>query len=99
MLLLSNSRNHAQGLLRDGRGGCAASAVSGFRAPERRFPLLLGLVSYSLSFAVFNLAYADFKMAYADFKMAYADIFLARADFRLSRGRFYLPRRSFGIVT
>ena len=92
MLLLSNSRNHAQGLLRDGRGGCAASAVSGSRAPGRRFPLLLGLVSYSLSFAVFNLAYADFKMAYAD-------IFLVRADFRLSRGRFYLPRRSFEIVT
>ena len=92
MLLLSNSRNHAQGLLRDGRGGCAASAVSGFRAPRRRFPLLSGLVSYSLSFAVFNLAFAVFKMAFAD-------LFLARASFRSPRGRFYLPRRSFEIVT
>ena len=98
-MLLLNSRNRVQGLLRDGRGGCAASAVAESLFRGLQFLLLLGLVSYSLSFAVFNLAYADFKMAYADFKMAFADLFLARAVFRSPRGRFYLPRRSFEIVT
>jgi hypothetical protein len=91
-MLLLNSRNRVVGLLRDGRAVRAFSAADGFHAPGLRFPLLLGLVSYSLSFAVFNLAFAIFKMAFAD-------LFLARASFRSSRGRFYLPRRSFEIVT
>ena len=91
-MLLLNSRNRVVGLLRDGRAARASSAADGFRAPERRFPLSSGWVSYSLSFAVFNLAFAIFKMAFAD-------LFLARASFRSSRGRFYLPRRSFEIVT
>ena len=66
------------------------SSESLFRGLQ--FPLVSGLVSYSLSFAVFNLAFAIFKMAFAD-------LFLARASFRSPRGRFYLPRRSFKIVT
>ena len=91
-MLLLNSRNRVQGLPRVAHGDCAASAVAESRAPERRFPLLSGLVSYPLSFAVFNLAFAIFKMAFAD-------MFLARAVFRSPSDRFYLPRRSSEIVT
>jgi hypothetical protein len=78
-----------QGLLPFARGACGSSR---FLFRGLLFPLVSGLVSYSLSFAVFNLAFAIFKMAFAD-------LFLARASFRSSRGRFYLPRRSFEIVT
>jgi hypothetical protein len=88
-MLLLIPHNYAWGLLPFARGACGSSQ-SLFRG--LRFPLLLGLVSYSLSFAVFNLAFAIFKMAFAD-------LFLARASFRSPRGRFYLPRRSFEIVT
>ena len=88
-MLLLIPHNYAWGLLPFARGACGSSES---RAPERRFPLVLGWVSYSLSFAVFNLAFAIFKLAFAD-------LFLARASFRSPRGRFYLPRRSFKIVT
>ena len=91
-MLLLNSRNRVQGLPRVAHGDCAASAVAEFLFRGLQFLLLLGLVSYSLSFAVFNLAFAIFKMAFAD-------LFLARAVFRSPRDRFYLPRRSFEIVT
>ena len=91
-MLLLNSRNRVVGLLRDGRAARASSAADESLFRGLRFPLLSGLVSYPLSFAVFNLAFAIFKMAFAD-------LFLARVSFRSSRGRFYLPRRSFEIVT
>ena len=45
MMLLLNSRNRVVGLLRDGRAARASSAADESRAPERRFPLLSGLVS------------------------------------------------------
>ena len=50
MLLLSNSRNRVVGLLRGGRAARASSAADESRAPERRFPLSLGLVSYPYLF-------------------------------------------------
>ena len=51
MMLLLNSRNRVVGLLRDGRAARASSAADGFRAQERRFPLLSGLVSYPYLFS------------------------------------------------
>jgi hypothetical protein len=38
------------GLLRVGRVFRASSSAVGFRAPERRFPLLSGWVSYAVNF-------------------------------------------------
>ena len=89
LILVQFNHTVSLGLLRVLRRAYVSSE-SLFRGLQ--FPLVSGLVSYSLSFAVFNLAFAIFKMAFAD-------LFLARASFRSSRGRFYLPRRSFEIVT
>lgn len=105
MLLLSNSRNHAQGLLRDGRGGCAASAVSGSRAPGRRFPVGLGLVSYSLSFAVFNLAFANVEIGFCRFifgtcRFSFAtwQILFATSQFRDCHVTMFLRLLAFAIL-
>ena len=66
MMLLLNSQNLVVGLLSVARGDCAASAAVGFRAPERRFPLLLGLLSYSVNFilsrVVLKLSRVDFEI-------------------------------------
>ena len=50
-MLLLIPHNYAWGLLRDGRAARASSAADESRAPERRFPLLLGLVSYPYLFS------------------------------------------------